>query len=146
MDEISPPKVLFLCVHNSSRSIMAEALVNHYLADNWRAYSAGTDPKEVNSLAIRALRELGIEITGAKSKHLNVFTGQHFDCVITLCDEAKESCPLWSDSTQYEHIGFPDPSTANGDDLARLKIFREIRDQIKEKIIPKLLELRSNLC
>ncbi|HBC45411.1 MAG TPA: arsenate reductase [candidate division Zixibacteria bacterium] len=133
-------QVLFLCTHNASRSIMAEALVNHYLGDQWQAFSAGSAPTQVNLYSIRALRELGIEIPEAKSKPIDYFSGQKFDRVFTLCDDAREACPLWLGSSHVEHIGFPDPSVAEGNDLDKLRAFRDVRDQIKATIFP-LLEM-----
>jgi arsenate reductase len=131
-------RVLFLCNHNSSRSIMAEAMVNHFLSDRWQAYSAGSNPTSVNSYAVRALRELGIEIPNAESKPIDFFRGQRFDKVFTLCGEAREACPLWLESSNVEHFGFPDPSLAQGSDEDILAVFRDVRDLIREKIIPIL--------
>jgi arsenate reductase len=138
MNKIEKKRVLFLCNHNASRSIMAEAMVNYYLADKWRAYSAGSSPTSVNPFAIRALGELGIEIPDARSKPIDFFQGQQFDKVITLCDEAREACPLWLGSSDIEHIGFTDPSLAQGSDEDKLEVFRLVRDQIRERIIPLL--------
>ncbi len=132
-------KVLFLCVHNASRSIMAEALVNHFLKDKWQAYSAGSDPTSVNPFSIRALKEIGIDIANAHSKAIDYFRGRQFDKVITLCDEAAEACPLWL-GPNVEHISFRDPSTARGSDQEKLAVFREVRDRIRETIIPRLSE------
>jgi arsenate reductase len=133
-------RALFLCNHNSSRSIMAEAMVNYFLADRWTAYSAGSNPTSVNPCAVRALRELGIEMPEARSKSIDYFRGQRFDRVFTLCDEAREACPVWLDATVVEHLGFPDPSTARGNDDDKLAVFRMVRDQIREKILPLLTE------
>jgi arsenate reductase (thioredoxin) len=133
-------RVLFLCTHNASRSIMAEALVNHFLSDKWAAFSAGSAPTQVNPYSIRALRELGIEIPNAKSKPIDFFAGQKFDKVFTLCDEAREACPLWLGSSNVEHVGFPDPSIAQGSDEDKLEAFRDVRDQIRKNIITKLSE------
>jgi len=140
VSQIIHKQVLFLCTHNASRSIMAEALVNHYLGDQWQAFSAGSAPTHVNPYSIRALRELGIEIPKAKSKPIDYFSGQKFDRVFTLCDDAREACPLWLGSSNVEHIGFPDPSVAEGNDLDKLRAFRDVRDQIKATIFP-LLEM-----
>jgi arsenate reductase len=118
---------------------MAEALVNHFLGDKWEALSAGSDPTTVNPFSIIALKELGIEIPTANSKRINHFRGQKFDRVITLCDEAQEACPYWP-GTNVEHIGFPDPTATTGSDEDKLRAFRDVRDQIKEIIIPKLSE------
>lgn len=138
MNQVIKRKVLFLCVHNSSRSIMAEAIVNHFLGERWQAYSAGNEPTAVNPLAIQALQELGIDAKTAKSKHINTFLNDQFDCVFTLCDEASESCPVWLGNTRLEHISFADPAAAKGTIEERLNIFRTIRDQIKEIILPML--------
>ena len=130
-------KVLFLCVHNASRSIMAEALVNHFLGDTWEAFSAGSEPTKVNRFSIKALKEIGIDMPQAHSKAIDSFRGQQFDKVITLCDEAAEACPLWL-GPNVEHITFRDPSTAQGSDQEKLAVFREVRDRIKATIIPGL--------
>ena len=114
---------------------MAEALVNYYLGDRWEAFSAGSAPTHVNPYSIRALRELGIEIPEAKSKPINYFSGQKFNRVFTLCDDAREACPLWLGSSNVEHIGFPDPSIAQGSDEDKLGAFRDVRDQIRKQII-----------
>jgi arsenate reductase len=138
MNDIEKKKVLFLCNHNASRSIMAEGMVNHFLEVKWQAYSAGSNPTSVNPYAIRALKELGIEIPEAKSKPISFFHGRRFDRVFTLCDEASEACPVWLESSNVEHIGFPDPSLARGSDKEKLEIFRQVRDQIRDRIIPLL--------
>jgi arsenate reductase (thioredoxin) len=140
MNQNGRRRVLFLCTHNASRSIMAEALVNRFLADKWQAFSAGTEPQGINPYTIRALREIGIEIPEAQSKHLRIFLDKPFDLVMTLCDDANESCPVWPAGVRREHISFPDPSLARGSEEEKLEIFREVRDKIKEIIIPKLKE------
>jgi arsenate reductase len=117
---------------------MAEAIVNHYLGNRWEAYSAGSDPKGVNPFTIRALKELGIEIPGARSKRMDVFYGRRFDRVFTLCDEARESCPIWPGTASVEHLSFPDPSIVSGSELERLETFRNIRDRLRQKILPLL--------
>jgi arsenate reductase len=135
-----PRRVLFLCTHNASRSIMAEALVNHFLSEKWQAFSAGSAPTEVNPYSILALRELGIEIPDAKSKPIDFFSGQQFDRVFTLCDDAREACPLWLGSSNVEHVGFPDPSIVDGSDEDKLGAFRDVRDQLKVWIFATLSE------
>jgi arsenate reductase (thioredoxin) len=140
MNQDKRQRVLFICTHNASRSIMAEAIVNRFQGDKWQAYSAGTEPQGVNPFTIKALREIGIEIPEAQSKHLKIFLDQPFDLVMTLCDNANESCPVWPGAVKREHISFPDPSIVGGDDEEKLKAFRNVRDMIKEMIIPKLKE------
>jgi arsenate reductase len=126
-------RVLFICTRNSSRSQMAEALVNHDLAGKYEAFSAGTEPSSVNPLAIAVMKELGIDIFHKRSKGLEEFAGQEFDYVITLCSQADEACPVFFGGTKKIHMGFPDPTASNGGE--RIETFREIRDQIRERIV-----------
>ena len=125
-------KVLFLCTHNSCRSQMAEGLVNHYLGDYCQAFSAGTEATRVNPLAAQVLAELGIDISGHRSKTLDEFVGQSFDYVITLCGDANEQCPLFFGGVQRLHQGFEDPSRLIGSVEEVLPEFRRVRDEIKE--------------
>ena len=127
-------KVLFLCTHNSCRSQMAEGIVNHDLGDRFQAYSAGTEATRVNPLAIRVLAELGIDITGHRSKTLDEFAGETFDYVITLCGSANEQCPLFFGGVRRLHIGFDDPSHLTGSDEEVLPEFRRVRDEIRRKL------------
>lgn len=131
--------VLFLCTGNSARSQMAEGLVNHFLRDEWEAQSAGTSPTGyVHPMAVRAMAELGIDISGARSKSADEFRGAEFDLVITVCDHAAENCPLWLGKGRRVHAGFPDPATAVGNDAARLEVLRHVRDEIRREVL-KLL-------
>lgn len=127
-------KVLFLCTHNSCRSQMAEGLVNYYLGDRFKAYSAGTETTRVNPLAIKVLAELGIDISKHYSKTLDEFSDEQFDHVITLCGSANELCPLYFGGTERVHIGFEDPSRTVGSEEYVLQEFRRVRDEIKEKL------------
>jgi len=131
-------RVLFICTKNSARSQMAEALVNHDLAGKFEAFSAGTAPSAVHPLAIAAMEELGIDISRQRSKDLQEFAGQHFDSVITLCSQANEACPVFFGGTQKIYMGFPDPAAVTGDEGERRSVFRQIRDEIHEKIIALL--------
>ena len=136
-------RVLFICTRNSSRSQMAEALVNHDLAGKYEAFSAGTEPSSVNPLAIAVMKELGIDISQKRSKGLDEFAGQEFDYVITLCSQADEACPVFFGGTTKIHMGFPDPTATNGSE--RIETFREIRDQIRDRVVEFLsTELSSN--
>jgi arsenate reductase len=128
-------RVLFICTHNSARSQMAEALVNHDLAGRAEAVSAGTEPSSINPLARAVMAEIGIDISGKRSKGLDEFTGRTFDFVITLCDQAAESCPVFFGGTQRLHMGFPDPAAAGGSEEERLAAFRKVRDQIREQVV-----------
>jgi len=127
-------RVLFICTSNSCRSQMAEALVNHDLGDQFEAFSAGTDPKPLHPLAIRVLSEIGIDHSSARSKHMDEFAGQAFDFVITLCDSANETCPLFFGGVRRVHLGFDDPARAEGTEDERLAIFRRVRDEIRSQV------------
>jgi arsenate reductase len=114
---------------------MAEALVNHDLAGKVQAFSAGTDPTFVHPLGIAAMRELGIDISRQRSKSLDEFVNEKFDYVITLCDHAAESCPVYFGGTQRMHMGFPDPMSIKGTEGEKLLFFRNLRDQIRKEIM-----------
>jgi arsenate reductase len=128
-------KVLFICTHNSARSQMAEGLVNHDLAGKVQAFSAGTEPSSVHPLAIAAMKEVGIDISRHRSKSIDEFAGEKFDFVITLCDQAAESCPVFFGGTQRTHMGFPDPSGVEGTEKEKLSFFRKLRDRIRKEVV-----------
>jgi arsenate reductase (thioredoxin) len=126
-------KVLFLCTGNSARSQMAEALVNHLCGADWQAVSAGTHPTGyVHPLAVEVLKEIGIDVSQARSKSMDEFHHAVFDLVVTVCDSAAEECPLWLGQGKRMHIGFPDPAKGT------LADFRAVRDAIQQKILPVL--------
>ena len=127
-------RVLFLCTHNSARSQMAEGLLRDMAGDRFDVFSAGTEETRVHPLAIEAMRESGIDIGSQRSKTLDGFSGQQFDYVITVCDRANESCPIFPGSTERIHWSFDDPSAATGTDEQRLHMFREIRDAIQGRL------------
>jgi arsenate reductase (thioredoxin) len=127
-------RVLFLCTHNSARSQMAEGLLRHLAGDRFEVASAGTEQTRVHPLAIAAMRELGIDIGGHSSKTLDAFTGERFDFVITVCDRANESCPIFPGAAERLHWGFDDPSAATGSEAERLAAFRTVRDAIRERL------------
>jgi len=126
--------VLFLCSHNSARSQMAEGLLREMGAGNFEAFSAGTEATQVRPLAIRAMAELGIDIAGYRSKILTEYLKQPFDYVITVCDQANESCPFFPGATNRLHWSFPDPSKASGSEEEQLTVYREVRDAIAARI------------
>jgi arsenate reductase len=135
-------KVLFLCTGNSSRSQMAEAIVNARLGDAWQAVSAGTHPAGyVHPLAIRALAEIGIEHTG-RSKHVDEFRDTPFDLVVTVCDAAAEQCPVWlrqpGGTGRRAHLNFPDPAKATETEEEAMAAFRRVRDDMATQV-PALL-------
>jgi arsenate reductase len=128
-------KVLFLCTGNSCRSQMAEGLVNHYLRKSWQAFSAGTRPAgEVHPLAIKAMAELGIDISAQQSKSVDAYRGRDFDLVVTVCDSAAEDCPVWLEPGEKIHISFPDPALAAGSEPERMEVFRAVRDDLRRRI------------
>ena len=127
-------RILFLCTHNSCRSQMAEGLINHDLGDRFQAFSAGTEATRVNPLASQVLAELGIDISGHRSKVLDEFAGESFDYVITLCGSANEQCPLLVGGVERIHIGFDDPSRMPGTPEVVLPEFRRVRDEIRHKL------------
>ncbi len=138
-------KVLFLCTGNSARSQMAEGLVNFYLGDRWQAYSAGTQPSGfVHPLAVQAMAELGIDISGQRSKGVGEFRSLPFDVVMTLCDGAAQSCPLWLGARQVTHLAFPDPAAAPGSKAQRLEAFRRVRDALRERVLKCLEEMEKD--
>ncbi len=127
-------RVLILCTGNSARSQMAEGLLREDAGDFYEVESAGVEPSYVRPHAIEAMREIGIDISGHRSKSLEEFFGQTFDYVITVCDNAKKHCPAFPDKAQRIHWSFDDPAAAIGDDAAQLEVFRRVRDEIREKL------------
>jgi len=127
--------VLFICTHNSARSQIAEGLLRTLLGDRYEAHSAGTNPGSINPNAAKVMQEQGIDISSQWSKSIDEFLGQEFDYVVTVCDQAKETCPFFSGGKTQLHEGFPDPSEAAGTEEERLAVFRQVRDDIKQWIL-----------
>jgi arsenate reductase len=127
-------RVLFLCTHNSARSQMAEGFLRAMAGDRFEAGSAGTEKTSVNPLAIRAMAELGIDLSGHTSKVYEDVASEGWDFLITVCDDANERCPWVPGSVRRLHWSFPDPSRATGTDDERLAVFRRVRDQIRERL------------
>ncbi len=127
-------RVLILCTGNSARSQMAEGLLRHDGGAGFEVFSAGTQPSQVRPEAIRALREVGIDISAQRSKSVDEFIGQKFDTVITVCDNAKENCPIFPATTARIHWSFDDPAAVVGDEALRLAAFRRVRDEIRERL------------
>lgn len=127
-------RVFFVCTHNSSRSQMAEGLLRHLAGDRYEVFSAGTVATKVNPLAITAMAEKGIDISQHTSDHIDKFMGMEFEYVITVCDNANESCPYFPTNKTKWHWSFEDPSAATGTEEERLAKFREIRDQIEKRL------------
>jgi arsenate reductase len=122
--------VLILCTGNSARSQMAEGLLKHITKGEYEVYSAGTHPSIVRPEAIKVLAEIGIDISGNRSKSIEEFSGQDIDYVLTVCDNAKENCPYFPAKTKLIHHAFNDPAEVEGDENERLNAFRRVRDEI----------------
>jgi len=132
-------RVLFLCTGNSARSQMAQGLVGHFVSDRWAAHSAGTAPAGyVHPMAVQVMAELGIDISGQRSKSVSEFRDVALDLVITLCDDAAQNCPLWLGRGQVVHMGFPDPAQATGTEDEKLAVFRRVRDDIRQRVLDYL--------
>ncbi len=128
------PKVLFLCTGNSARSQMAEGFLRHLAGNRFDVLSAGTKPGTLNPLAVQAMAELGIDISGQTSKNIHQFLEVPIQYVITVCDHAKESCPIFPGAVHRLHWSFEDPAAAQGTHEEKLAVFRKIRDQIHSRI------------
>jgi arsenate reductase len=140
-----PIRVLFVCTGNSARSIMAEALLRRRGGADFEVYSAGTEPKGVNPLTVRILEEAGLPTSGLRSKSVNEFLDESIDYVVTVCDQARQVCPVFPGSHQSHHWGYEDPALATGSDEERLAVFRRVFTQIGERIglfVPLALRAR----
>lgn len=127
-------RVLILCTGNSARSQMAEGLLRHLAGDRFEVESAGVAPTQVRPEAITVMREIGVDISSQRSKSVDEFLGQAFAYVITVCDNANEQCPVFPANTKRLHWSFADPAAAQGDEQARLAVFRRVRDEIAEQL------------
>lgn len=131
----APYKVLFLCTGNSARSILAEHILRARSRGRFEVFSAGSHPAgAVNPFALEVLEEHHIDTSAARSKSWDEFRGIAFDFVITVCDKAKESCPVWPGQPIIAHWGSPDPAATEGDDAAKRKVFRDAASQITARI------------
>jgi len=129
-----PLRVLFVCTGNSARSVMAEALLRRRGGDRFEVHSAGTDPRGVNPLTLRVLRDAGIDASWARSKSVDEYLGQSFDYVITVCDEARQACPVFPGVHESLHWGYEDPAGATGTEDERLAVFRRVFTQLGERV------------
>ncbi len=125
-------RVLILCTGNSARSQMAEGLLRHDAGDRFEVFSAGVNPTRVRPEAIAVMQEVGIDLTGHRSKHVDEFAGQEFDYVLTVCDHAREACAIFPGQTAAIHQSFDDPAGVMGSEGERLQAFRKTRDEIRE--------------
>lgn len=132
-------RVLFLCTGNAARSQMAEGLVKAHLGDTWEAISAGTRPVgEVHPLAVQVMDEIGIDISDQRSKSVEAFRDEDLDLVIAVCDDAARNCPIWMGRGRVIHFSFPDPAAVEGSEPERLAAFRQVRDGLRERVLPYL--------
>ena len=129
-----PIRVLFVCTGNSARSIMAEALLRRHGSDRFEVHSAGTDPRGVNPLTLRVLADAGIDASWARSKSVNEFLGQRFDYVITVCDQARQVCPVFPGVHESLHWGYEDPAEATGTEEERLRVFNRVFIAMGERV------------
>ena len=141
----APIRVLFVCTGNSARRVMAEALLRKHGGDDFEVLSAGTEPKGINPLTLKTLAEAGIDASWARSKSVSEYLGQRFDYVVTVCDQARQVCPVFPGVHQSLHWGYEDPAEATGTEEERLAVFRRVFIQIGERInqfIPLALRAR----
>ena len=145
----APIRVLFVCTGNSARSVMAEALLRSKGGPGFEVHSAGTEPRGVNPLTLRVLDEAGIDASWARSKSITEYLGQRFDYVVTVCDQARQACPVFPGVHQSLHWGYEDPAEATGSEAERLAVFRRVFVQLGERIgqfIPLALRARRELA
>jgi len=132
-------RVLFICTHNSARSQMAEGLLRHLGGEQFEVFSAGTEATQVRPLAIKAMAEVGIDISQQESKTLDRYLDEPFEEVITVCDTAAEVCPVFPGASRRRHWSFEDPAHAIGSEAEQLAVYRRIRDEIRSRIEEELL-------
>jgi arsenate reductase len=131
----NPIRVLFVCTGNSARSVMAEALLRQEGEGAFEVQSAGTDPKGINAMTLRVLADAGIDASSwARSKSVDEFLGQSFDYVITVCDDARQACPVFPGVHEALHWSHEDPADARGTEEERMAVFREVFSQLREQI------------
>lgn len=135
----SKPKVLFLCTGNSARSQMAEGYLRRVAGDEFEPLSAGIEPKGLNPLAVEAMNEIGIDISHQNSKDVVSFLGQYIPYIVTVCDNARERCPIFPRSFKFLHWSFDDPAAAQGSREEKLAVFRRVRDEIAHRIDKELV-------
>lgn len=129
-------RVLILCTGNSCRSQMAEGFVNHLLAGRWEARSAGTSPAaRVHPLAVTAMAEGGVDISSGVPEVVDRYLDEAWDLVVTVCDSAKEACPVFPGRVETVHIPFDDPADAEGSEEEKMAVFRRVRDEIRDRLV-----------
>jgi arsenate reductase len=133
-------RILFICVHNSARSQMAEGFVNAFYGGRFKAFSGGTEATRVHPAAIQAMAEIGIDISSYRSKGIDEFTDQRFDYVVMICDDSQTNCPFFPGGSEYIHYAFADPAACRGTDEEILACFRRSRDEIHDWIKNDLMK------
>ena len=137
--EARKKRVLIVCTGNSCRSQMAEGWVRHDLGARWEVASAGTHPAwAVHPMSVRVMAEVGVDISASLPKHWGPFLEQSWDLVVTVCDSARESCPVFPGAVEQIHVSFPDPILVEGTEEERLAAYREVRDDIRARLIPEI--------
>ena len=138
-EEPAKRRVLILCTGNSCRSQMAEGWVRHALGERWEVASAGTHPAwGVSPLAVSVMAEAGVDISQQGPKHWSRFLDQPWDLVVTVCDHARESCPIFPAAVEQIHVSFVDPTFAQGSEADRLSAHRAVRDEIRDRLLPEI--------
>ncbi len=132
--EVDKRRVLFVCTHNSARSQMAEGWLRHLAGDRYDAHSAGMEATLVRQLAVEAMAEVGVNISGQESKTLDRYLGEPWDYVVTVCDSANQACPVFPGGKRRLHWSIPDPSAARGTEEEQLTVYRRVRENIRERI------------
>lgn len=123
-------RILFICTHNAARSQMAEGYIRARYGDRFEAFSAGTEASTVSPYAVRVMQEIGVDITGHRSKDLKEFNGVEMDVAVMVCDSAKAACPFFPWAKESHHVSFPNPKSFSGSEEEILSGFREVRDEI----------------
>lgn len=137
---MSKAKVLFLCTGNSARSQMSEGYLRNLASGNFEPLSAGIQPKGLHPLAVEVMKEVGIDISRQTSKDVREFLGQAIPYVVTVCDNAKQQCPIFPRTYKFLHWSFEDPAEVTGSHEEKLTVFRRVRDEIRQKIEQELLQ------
>jgi len=135
MEKQKKKKILLLCTGNSARSQMGEGLMRHLRGNEFEVFSAGTEPKGIHHRATETMKEIGIDISAQRSKHLDEYGEASFDYIITLCDSAATTCPVFPGEGERIHHSFPDPAAATGSEEEKLDMFRKVRDELKQFLL-----------
>lgn len=137
-------RVIFLCTHNSARSQMAEGILRARGGDLVEVTSAGSEPRKVHTLAVRALAEIGIDISAQQSRHMEQFVCQHFDYIITVCDRVRETCPVFPDDPECIHWSFEDPAAVEGPQATRYRAFQKTAAELSTRVNYLLLMIKRD--